>query len=174
MAYSAAHPDCVATLVIVDMDTRLREYEEMDSEDIEARKSCPSVFDSCDDAFDVLSRWFENVEEMASDGSDRLFVNTDGQWMTKIHPFTQYLFRRRVFGEVGVGLNTFRKLSQENFDVHLLVASRDAACETTSIEEMQEAVPRMKLHFIYNSDHSIHSSNPDGFLSKIQEIMYPL
>lgn len=172
IAYAAEYPQFVRALVIVDMDVFPRAYEGMDLEDIAARRACPSTFDSFEEAERVLSRWYQGVDRMANDGSNRVYASPNGaQWITKNHPYTQYLFRERIMGVDGVGLETFKKLAEHNYGVFLLVASTDSSCDTTSIEKMQEAVERMEVHFVFYSTHSIHRTCPEGFRKKIEEIM---
>lgn len=173
MAFAAAYPESVAAMIIVDMDVRPREYENMDDNDIAARKKCPLTFETFQEADHVLSRWFEEgaLHKWIHDGSGRMYQNQDDSWTVKHSPYLQYLLRDRLLGPNGIGMTHFQRCANETYPVFLIVATDGSSCDITSVEEMQEAVPRMEIHFVFYSTHSVHRSCPEGFKKKFQELM---
>jgi pimeloyl-ACP methyl ester carboxylesterase len=173
IAFAALYPESVAALIIVDMDVRPRDYEDMDDDEVMARRNCPSTFTSFEEAENVLSPWFDEgmLSKWCTDGSGRMRENDDGTWTVKNTPHLQYLLRLRLLGPHGIGMTHFKMCAKATYHVFLMVATDGSSCDITSLEEMGYEVPRMETHFVYYSTHSVHRSCPDGFKKKFEELM---
>ena len=176
MKYGEMHPHHIAAMVIEDMDIRKRDYSKVSNDDLEQRRfvSNNRDFPTFDDLEERLKLWYDvsRIRRWADDG--RVFSRNEGDqssWWCGVNPLAQFHARSSVL-EV-VGESEWTACGKASFPIHLFIAGRDSACSDVSVEAMCEIVPRTKVQYFFDAEHSIHRTGFDQFIAKIDEVVYP-
>ena len=200
MAYGAKYPQDLASLVIEDMDIRLRSVPQCSSADLEARRcvSTSRVFPSFTALEESLRRWYEEprinrwqedgrvflcpergqgqgeVQDQDQGGGQEDTVSSTSSWWCGVNPLAQYHAKKSVLARVGEDeWEACGDSGRYLFTIHVFVAGSMSACSSDNVRKMKELVPRAQIHSFPSAEHSIHRTDCENYVSTINEMVIP-
>ncbi len=104
---------------------------------------------------------------------DRDFVvKENDRWFSKINPHTDFYYRENVSSNAEVR-NAWKSLPV-TLPILVLQASKGSALSEHGLRFMKESHPKIEFKKIPASDHSIHRSRPQEFLTAVQSFLLSL
>jgi len=166
MRYAADYPEDIGALIVEDMDTRPREYEEPSDEELERMRAFTPSFETKEELDEALSSFGYADDRIAAWWeSGRLVEKEKGVW-SGVNPLAHHLAMKNVLASTDAS-DAWKSLAKHNgregFDVHLWVADHDSSCAREGkygSDAMIDAVPRTERYKFRPHGHSIHNDAP--------------
>lgn len=170
MRYAAEYPEDICTLVIEDMDIKLRTYNPIEHNDLVRRRQFTRSFQDWDTCMQTLYSFGyakERVDDWKKYG--RIIQREDGSIWSNINPMAQYLAIINVLAS-NDGQDAFTQLTHFPFPVHLWIAGIGSACNEESTRKMQSMLPNLQVTYFPNSSHSIHRNPEDEIIALLAKL----